>query len=332
MASTADMERREELVRDLDAAIEELPKKYREAVLARFLQGRSLEEAGALLGLSAGAVSKVTGRALEKLRVRLARRGHAVEAGALAGVLVAEAGKAAPAAMAHATLAAATASGGSIGGGGLLSAGKMAWWKVAVAVGMTAGVIGTAGWAVGRPAERGAVALPVVAETAPEEVDESKVPGEPRLAVFEMLVEPGAAEALRGVSEKVEHGGTFFELRQGKAAEIRASIKEQMENGQIISTGPRLIRSVAFGRMEAGRPWEAPNQGGFDMITRAGGDVFVMPWMPAKYLRAETAAPAVRLTLNLDHAAEIQGIVHYFAFGFVLAVHRRKFAIIRCSS
>lgn len=81
----------------LDAAMDELPEADRAAVLLRFFERRGFAEIGTLLNLGEDAARMRTGRALEKLRERLARRGITSTTAALAMALGAQAVGAAPA-------------------------------------------------------------------------------------------------------------------------------------------------------------------------------------------------------------------------------------------
>ncbi len=69
----------------LDAAMHELSEPDREAILLRFFEGRSLAEVGAAIGLAENSARMRVERALEKLRVRLARRGSTSTAAAARG-------------------------------------------------------------------------------------------------------------------------------------------------------------------------------------------------------------------------------------------------------
>src|SRR5262249_48410625 len=70
----------------LDAELERLPEHYREVVVLCSLEGRTQKEAADLLGLSPGEVRGRLDRARERLRDRLARRGLALSAGAVAAL------------------------------------------------------------------------------------------------------------------------------------------------------------------------------------------------------------------------------------------------------
>jgi|GEM_PF-3488960 len=68
----------------LDEAIDRLPEKYRVPVILCYLEGKTNEEAAAIVGCPTGTIVTRLARARDRLRVRLNRRG----VGATAGVLV----------------------------------------------------------------------------------------------------------------------------------------------------------------------------------------------------------------------------------------------------
>ena len=90
----------------LDEALDRLQEQDRRALSYRFFEGRDFEEIGGLLGKSAAAAQKQTRRAVEKLAEVLKRRGIAISATGLSGVLGVEFAKAAPPAVKAAVLAA----------------------------------------------------------------------------------------------------------------------------------------------------------------------------------------------------------------------------------
>jgi hypothetical protein len=106
----------------LDDAVNALGEADRRAILLRFYERRDLHAVGSVLGVSDDAARKRVARALEKLRVWLARRGVASSSAALVGLLSAHSVSAAPAGMAAAAAAGAlvaTAAAGAGGGGTL---------------------------------------------------------------------------------------------------------------------------------------------------------------------------------------------------------------------
>jgi RNA polymerase sigma factor (sigma-70 family) len=71
----------------LDEEVRRLPARYREAVVACYLEGRTQEETARHLGWPKGTVATRLNRARELLRIRLTRRGFALAGGTLAGLL-----------------------------------------------------------------------------------------------------------------------------------------------------------------------------------------------------------------------------------------------------
>ncbi len=126
----------------LDAAMEGLGRKDHDALVLRFLEGRSFKEVGAALEASEDAAKMRVNRALEKLRKYFARRGIVLTAAAIAGVISANSIQAAPVTLAKLAAAVATAKGAAVGGPTLtLIKGAMklmAWTKAKTAV---AGVV-----------------------------------------------------------------------------------------------------------------------------------------------------------------------------------------------
>src|SRR5688500_6575049 len=81
----------------LETVMHELNERDRNAVLLRYFEGRPLAEVGSKLGLSEDAARMRLGRALERLRQLLARRGVTSTTAALAGLLTQQTVGAAPA-------------------------------------------------------------------------------------------------------------------------------------------------------------------------------------------------------------------------------------------
>src|SRR5688572_150852 len=95
----------------LDAALGQLGKTDRDAVLLRFFEQRSLKDIGAALGMEEDTARKRVSRALEKLRTLLAREGVTTTDDALSGALTTHAVQAAPAGITAGIVAASVAAG-----------------------------------------------------------------------------------------------------------------------------------------------------------------------------------------------------------------------------
>ena len=81
---------------ELDAALARLPKRDRQAIVLRFMEGRRLAAVGEAMGVGEEAARKRVTRALDKLRSKLLGRGVAFSAAGLLTALSAESAKAAP--------------------------------------------------------------------------------------------------------------------------------------------------------------------------------------------------------------------------------------------
>jgi RNA polymerase sigma factor (sigma-70 family) len=115
----------------LDELVERLGRADRNVLMLRFYQQKSFAEVGAILGISEEAARKRTSRAVEQLRSMFTRRGVNASSMALGAVLLAEAAKPAPAALA-ATIT-STATGVTITSSAMLAKGAiaiMAWTKI----------------------------------------------------------------------------------------------------------------------------------------------------------------------------------------------------------
>ncbi len=133
---------RKAVVENLDRELVRLPTALRQAVVLRYMEDRSQEEAAGVAGCPQGTLAWRARKGLERLRERLSRKGPVLGAAALAGLLEAEAGAAVPAALlpslaAVSKLAAAGAAAGAAGGKTILLAEgamkAMMWIKISAA-------------------------------------------------------------------------------------------------------------------------------------------------------------------------------------------------------
>ncbi len=127
----------------LEDAMGRLGEKDRNAIVLRFLEGKSMQEVGSIIGSSENAAKKRVGHALEKLRKFFAKRGVVSTTAIIAGAMSANSVQAAPAILAKSITAAAFAKGAAASGSTLtLIKGAlklMAWTKL-----KTGAVVGVA--------------------------------------------------------------------------------------------------------------------------------------------------------------------------------------------
>ena len=106
----------------LDGCLARLSDTDRTIVALRFFQGEDAAAIALSMNLSPAAVRRRTGRALEKLRRMLQRRGFTLSTAGLSAMLAASAAEAAPPALVAAAVAAATGATGTLAGGGGVAA------------------------------------------------------------------------------------------------------------------------------------------------------------------------------------------------------------------
>jgi RNA polymerase sigma factor (sigma-70 family) len=135
----------EQLAPLLDEAMAQLRDQDRDALVLRYFQNKSLRDVGAALGLDEYAAQKRVGRALEKLRVRFARRGLAMTTTVIIGAISANSVQAAPALLAKIATAVAITKGAAASGSTLtLIKGAlkiMAWTKAKTTAVVSVGLI-----------------------------------------------------------------------------------------------------------------------------------------------------------------------------------------------
>jgi uncharacterized protein (TIGR03435 family) len=139
----------EQIVPHLNDALDKLPRKDREAVLVRFFQDKSHRELARTLDVSEDAAKVRVSRALEKLRLILARQGYAVPSAVLLATISAHGAQAAPAGL-TASVASVAVAKGTAGTTSTLTIAKgvlkiMAWTKMKSAIVIAAVALAGAG-------------------------------------------------------------------------------------------------------------------------------------------------------------------------------------------
>jgi RNA polymerase sigma factor (sigma-70 family) len=134
----------------LDEGLVQLGDADRQAVLLRYLEGKSLAEVGGSMGVGEDAARMRIGRALEKLRRFFLKRGVNSTSAIIAGAMTTHSAQAVPAALAKTVTAVAAAKGAAAGSSTLIlikgALKLMAWTKAKTAIitGVVVLVAGTA--------------------------------------------------------------------------------------------------------------------------------------------------------------------------------------------
>jgi len=148
---------------ELDAALGQLPERYRQPLVLFHLEGQSVEQTSQTLGLNANTLCTRLARARELLRKKLVRRGVTVgSVGALTALLSAEAGAAAL----PATIVSATVKAAGLAAAGKLAAGVSAGTVSAHVAALTKGALNMLFWNSVKTAALTALCIGVVGTVA----------------------------------------------------------------------------------------------------------------------------------------------------------------------
>ena len=238
----------------LDAALADLPEADRDAVVLRFLVGRSLAEVGATLGTNEDAAQKRVSRALEKLRDTFRKRGVPVSGGIVAAALGVAGTQAAPAGMAAAVAAGALAGAGATAG----AASFLLLMKTKLVLGILAGavVVTTLAWqqrSITRLAEENAglrqqttpSSAPAAAPADADIAELTRLRGEHA----ELLRLRGEVSRLRqagpsganDLSRRLQSAETRAAQAEAEAALVDAVGKAKQYTASVVDTGMDLV-------------------------------------------------------------------------------------------
>jgi RNA polymerase sigma factor (sigma-70 family) len=333
----------------LDAALDALGRRDREAVLLKYVDGRSHRDVGATLGISEEAARKRLARAVERLRGALSAAGVTASAGAVATALSTQSAAAAAPAELAGVIATSVATGGAAAGAGAASISgatltQMALAKlkvIACAVGIAVG--GAAGGvAIQRawspPAERPLAQAPQPQPPTP------RSPAVPPIA-------PPAAKTIEGVIQTPEEtpavgAEVFVVVKEGpqqRAERLQWEVAMR-RNPRAAGRGPGkqaarvdvyteqwpagAVSTDADGRFSfpappAGLPWVilARHATGYvevtgDKFATLDGQLFLQSWGHVKGQLLVGATPQPNVTVNLfrdgsEHEWQAMQVRHY---------------------
>ena len=193
------------LVPLLDEALLELREPDRQAVILHFMEGRTFQEVGSVLGVGEDAARKRVHRCLDQLTQFFRRRGFAVPALAAGAPLFTLSSHAAPAGLAASATTAGLAAAHSAASASTLTLIKgvlkiMAWTKAKTAVVVGVGVLLAAG----------------TATVTVEKIEQHKADESWRVRPFDSRVLEWMPPQVEILPAKLSHGGGYGHGRNGK--------------------------------------------------------------------------------------------------------------------
>jgi len=189
---------------ELDRALDGLPELYRVPLILHHLEGRTQEEAAALLGVRTGTLSARLARAREMLRERLGSRGAVCSTTLLVGLLPERALAALPGSFAASTAkAAALAAAGKAAAAGLVSA---------QAAALTEGVLKAMFWIKVKLVAGIVIAVAVVGAGVPVAVHAVRAGEEAKPAPAEAGKKPLTDEEMAKLAEEAARKDKFVSI------------------------------------------------------------------------------------------------------------------------
>jgi len=226
----------DEAAKVLDEALLKLGEVDREVVVRRYLHGEPIGAVASAVRLTENAASQRIGRALEKLRKILARRGVITPAAMLTTLMLAERAKAAPAAVAGTSAAAI-----SIAKGATMAM-KIAAFKTVAAWVVVAGMIGVAAIVVAQRHDEPKMIMAVN--------HEAKVTGLAQIARWEVLLNQAGAAEVKKAGTPLATSSKVYEGMTANGAALRQAVKEAMKRGEAVRTKYGLEVAREFERAD----------------------------------------------------------------------------------
>lgn len=292
-----------EIAEALDGALLKLSAADREVLVRRYLQGHAVASVAAAVGMSENTAGHRIGRALEKLRKILARRGIVAPAVAVLAVLATESAHAAPPAL----LTGATALGSpSAAAAGIAkaTAAMMTFAEikivaaaaiVVIAAGLGAGVTVTA--LEGQ--KPGKAMLPVAATN-----EAAKSPGLTQMVRWDVILNDAGADEARKLGTPVPTASKVYEGMTGRGADWRQLVRDNA--GNVV----RVSKAMAFAT-EWPPPGDKLEVFDFSLSNYAGIDqgerLMLLGAIEGDHDRMERLA-ADRVRVKIDHPKMAVGL------------------------
>ena len=228
---------------EVDAALEAMPRRYRDAVVLSCIEGRSEAETARELGIAVGTVKSRVSRGLARLRARLGRKGVALGAAALGAMLAENGVRAMPPALAAKVAGLGAAGAATVGAGSaslIMMEGAMK--AMFVAKMKVAAVVAAAVLAAGASAPVAGKLLG--AEKAPE-IEVSGQEKTVKCRVLEVLTGRGRVVLGAGSSHGVRAGFEFDVKRDRQPVAVVRVVA--VEENRCTAEAVKIIKAIEVG-------------------------------------------------------------------------------------
>ena len=241
----------------LDTALASLPPPHPHQIKQRHLQNRPLEDLATELAISVPATTKRAQRALDRLRAWFMRHGHIIPTSSLSSALLAQSAHRAPAILATARASSAATA---------IAKAAAPFLLISTVIKLTAAaallLIAAVGTAVYRSSTSvapkpvspvvTAAPIPAALPRSNATVDETKVPGETRLAQIDVLLDTPIAEDLRKLGTPVESKSKPYVAHRVPTADLFDFLYQAFSSGQLLTSNGEPESGIRFALPQTG--------------------------------------------------------------------------------